>query len=399
MALDKKLGINMAINIGELKKRCWPKACFPVGNEVAGRIEEKGAEGLILYDDNGLLVKPKEGYDFNPLPYPMDYHKACYIAEEKTSAVPLDSIIIPGSMGISGLVNIEGIIYGVTCGASAHLFSYHNGAHIARNLGIICRNSGKTSMAVLKGRIYLASDSRDNNRIYIYEKGNINSVKLDIVEGVVSLLADECHGKLYGLSGKGEFFVFNPDASRVVAKHSIDRQNIFSAVLACAPDGNIYGAGRWGHIYSYDPRQNKISEIDLQAPSIKGRKLYNGAISLLADAENNIIYGGTSADGILFKLDLNSMKIISLGKPLNQPFIRCLVLGNDKNLYGIAGKTCCHLFRYEPRSGDLRDIGIFHVESPRPWHGYEFDAAVGGNDGILYFGENDRISHLFRYKV
>lgn len=71
--------------------------------------------------------------------------------------------------------------------------------------------------------------------------------------------------------------------------------------------------------------------------------------------------------------------------------------GEDNCIYGIAGKDCCHLFKYNPEEGDLRDLGILHVSSPRCWHGYEFDAAVTGEKGEIYFGENDRISHLFVY--
>jgi hypothetical protein len=95
---------------------------------------------------------------------------------------------------------------------------------------------------------------------------------------------------------------------------------------------------------------------------------------------------------------LKSGQIISLGKPFSQPRIRCLAFGNDGYLYGIAGQNCCHLFRYDPQSGDLSDLGIFRVKIPRSWHAYEFDAAATGPNGIIYFGENDRISHLFTYQ-
>jgi len=125
--------------------------------------------------------------------------------------------------------------------------------------------------------------------------------------------------------------------------------------------------------------------------------MYNEIDSLIFDRKSNSIYGGTSADGILFQFYPDKEKIISLGKVINQPRIRCLAFGNNGYLYGIAGKNCCHLFKYNPKERDLRDIGILYVTSPRYWHGYEFDAAITGENGEIYFGQNERISYLFVY--
>lgn len=37
------------------------------------------------------------------------------------------------------------------------------------------------------------------------------------------------------------------------------------------------------------------------------------------------------------------------------------------------------------------------AHSERPWNGYRSGAMVKGNNGALYLGEMDRISHLFMY--
>ena len=68
-------------------------------------------------------------------------------------------------------------------------------------------------------------------------------------------------------------------------------------------------------------------------------------------------------------------------------------------VYGIGGGVggMGHLFRYDPESGDLRDLGIPLATSQQYWHGYEFDAATTGPHGEIYLGESDRISHLFIY--
>jgi len=74
-----------------------------------------------------------------------------------------------------------------------------------------------------------------------------------------------------------------------------------------------------------------------------------------------------------------------------------LTIGKDGCIYGVAGKSCCHLFRYNPKDGELMDLGILYVSAPRSWHGYEFAAMVTGEKGEIYLGESDRISHLFVY--
>ena len=125
--------------------------------------------------------------------------------------------------------------------------------------------------------------------------------------------------------------------------------------------------------------------------------MYNRIGCLIWDDGSQCIYGGTRGDGFLFRFHPASGELISLGKPLNQLHIRCLTVAKDGRIYGIAGNHGCHLFRYDPGKGDLRDLGVLHAVSRRHWHGYEFDAAVTAESGKVYLGENDRISHLFVY--
>lgn len=387
--------------MNKLKQRKWPLPAFPIGHEVAGRIKTNENTAITLYDDNGIMVKPRDGYVYNPIPYPMDYHPSCYIGTGIVRAFPFPASVQPGSSGITGMLYRDGILYGVTGGDNAHLFRFSAKDNEIRDTGIFCRNSVRSSLAALPdGSIYAASDAPDSNCLYLWKgkTGDFEQIPINIEAGIRILIGVQNKANLYGISGKGEFFVFSPAAGKLIAKHFIDKDGLFSSVLSCGPDGRIYGAGRWGSLYCYNPAADRIDDLGLKAPALKGREFYNGVAGLLPDPENKTIYGGTAGDGILFRLDLNTMRIISLGKPLDQPYIRCLAFGNDKRLYGIAGKNCCHLFSYDPQCGDLSDLGVFQVKIPRFWHGYEFDAAVKSENGTIYFGENDRISHLFLYQ-
>ena len=89
----------------------------------------------------------------------------------------------------------------------------------------------------------------------------------------------------------------------------------------------------------------------------------------------------------------------SLGKVIPQPRVRAMAVANDGRVYGTAGPPddLNHLFVYDPEQADLRDLGIPTALVERLWHGYDFAAAATGWNGELYFGEHDRIAHLFLY--
>jgi hypothetical protein len=72
-------------------------------------------------------------------------------------------------------------------------------------------------------------------------------------------------------------------------------------------------------------------------------------------------------------------------------------MGLDGCLYGIGGEEdgMGRLFRYDAETHELADLGILRSSEQRMWNGYEFDAAITGLWGEIYFGESDRISHLF----
>jgi len=66
-------------------------------------------------------------------------------------------------------------------------------------------------------------------------------------------------------------------------------------------------------------------------------------------------------------------------------------------VYGVGGEddAISKLFRYNPKTGDLRELGVIHE---RGWTVYKIDTMVIGADGVLYLGESSRISHLIRIK-
>ncbi|MFA5645768.1 MAG: hypothetical protein WDA18_05375 [Candidatus Ratteibacteria bacterium] len=397
----------MPIDKRQLEKRKWPSSSFPVGQEVLGRNDERN-EKPFFCDDNGQELIPKKENIYVRIPYPADYLKSCYVDKKRVSAFSLP--VPPGESAISSLSrDSTNKIYGVTKGKACHLFVCD--PYEKRNsvvvLGIVEKECAKSSIVISHGRDIFIGTRK------VYGEGNLYSYNLDNVsasiekigapvkgEGISALVMDDRISCIYGLTDRtGTFFIFNCKERSFELKGQVNKEGLFSEVLSIDSYGNVFGGCRWTELFKYDVKRGRLLPLGIKAPSLCGREFYNKIESLIWDEQSRSFYGGTSGDGILFRFCPEEEKMISLGKPLNQPHIRCLTKCSDGCIYGIAGKNCCHLFRYNPGDGDLRDFGVFSVSSPRFWHGYEFDAVVTGEKGTIYFGESDRISHLFIYST
>ena len=397
----------MVIEHEELTKRRWPSPAFPVGHEVAGRRGK--SSGIVFYDDSGREVVASKPESYSHIPTPDSYLDSCYVKAGKIVAIPLDKNILPGESGITCLTKGRiGEIFGGTSGEKAHLFVYDAKDQQKRtscvDLGVVQENSTISGLVTsADGKVFLGTNPKsEGGHIFCYDSEDKSMGIRQVVspvkgEGISALSIDNNSGRIYGVSNRrGIFFVFYLDSGKVELKGQVDKDELFSEVLAVAHDGDVFGGMRWGQFFKYKVSEERLIPLEVKAPCIQGREVYNKIDSLTVD-EGGHIYGGTSADGILFRFNLLEDKVISLGKPLNQPRIRCLTLGGDGAVYGIAGKDCCHLFRYDPKDGHLQDLGILYVSSPRYWHGYEFDAAVTGENGEIYLGQDERISYLFVY--
>lgn len=389
----------MPIDKSILRKRTWPTPSFPIGQEVLKR-----GVGVIT-DDNGLALTPKAGLVYAPTPHPDDYLESCFAREGNVEAMP-----VPAPAGESGITDLavgaDGTIYGATCGSSCHLFSYDPCGKSATRLALIPRSCGKASLAIdLHGRLIigLKTISGESPLYSCDPQDTAPAIHMEAFpaakgEGVCALALDADDGFIYGLtSPSGVLFAFDPRRQSVLRICQVDKDARFSEALVAVPGKGVFGGGRWGRLFQASNGSERPRFSTMATPSLRGKEMYNSIESLLWEPGANVLYGGTSADGLLFRANPASLETRCLGKILAQPHIRCLAASTDGDVYGIAGKNCCHLFRHTPATGELKDLGLLHVDSPRPWHGYEFSSAVTGKDGRIYLGENDRISHLFVY--
>ncbi len=380
----------------ELKKRKWPTPKLPI------KPEKLTEEQRIL---RGIMD---------------EYTRDIYVREGKVILRPLGwkgivKPIPPEECAITSLAkDSRGRIFGATSGRRSHLFVYDPDLDYVEDMGVLEENCYiKHSLVVCSDehiiagtRSYKSTGSPKGEIISCiidpddpYSLLEVSPVTTPVKgEGIAALTIDKSKNIIYGLSSEsGTFFTYDVDSGEVKLYGKVDEIGDFSDVLLVYTDGCVYGGKRCGLLYKYDPDQEKIVSV-AQIPSFRGRSMYNKVDSLALDEFTGIIYGG-STDGILFSFDPQSGEIICLGKPTPARRVRALTVGNDGVVYGISGDVngVAHLFRYDPETRDLRDLGVLRATSQRWWHGYEFDAAITGLHGEIYLGESDRISHLFIY--
>ena len=348
--------------------------------------------------------------------------------------------IPPGECAITSLAMGGDWVFGATSGSRAHIFAYcglpatevvldtltlqdHTSI---RNALVNFGDSGLFAGTSAPGRTGYPGGEVLNIRVYpigdvIQEWGSqptvVESLGRPVAgEGIACMIGDRSTKRLYGLSDKtGTLFSVDVAGGRVETHSPIDELGRFSRQLILGPDGLVYGCGTAGQIVRFEPESGTLENIPIYLPTMAGRGQYAQVGAWAIDAVSGLIYAGDVADGLLSVIDVRKGQVRTLGKPTAQPHIRALAVAPDGRVYGAAGlrDTMCHLFCYTPgqtrsqsehvagsqddlpQISELRDLGVMASGTERRWYGYEFDCAVAGADGRIYFGESDRISHLF----
>lgn len=218
-----------------------------------------------------------------------------------------------------------------------------------------------------------------------------------ISDGVRTLTADWDRGLIYVLTKRGNRLVaLDVGGGTVFETDSIcDRQLSPTLTLDCG--GNLFGAQRGGRVWTLAQGTRSIETLDLPIPCLKGRAYL---VEWQAAVNSGQWIYGSSSDGYLFRLDPSSMQLVNLGKPVVELGLRALAAAPDGSVYGVGGAPeygIPHVFRYHPNSG-FEDIGQLDYLL----HPYGIAVRVAcmacTNDGVIYIGEDDDISHLWEYQ-
>jgi len=348
-----------------------------------------------------------DGVAYSSLPYVYEgrmFNRALQLQQDLSEPIP------PGECAITALAATpDGTVFGATSGVRSHLFRYSGGPPDdgVYDLGVIkgaCavrRALVAADDGTILGGVSEAADGEKEGALFRCSGREIELLPAPVPDECVAALAiDRDRGIAYGLSSKSRnLFSVEVGTGKVSVKERVTEAGDVSDVLVLDRSGNVYGAGPLGRLFRFDPEKDEIDNLPLSLPTVAGREFYNRMDSAALDPATGLIYGGGSADGVIFVFDPQEMTIRSLGKVLAERRCRALTVGLDGRVYGVAGEPSGmgHLFRYDPETHQLRDLGIPYASSERSWHGYEFDAACTGLNGEIYLGESDRISHLFIY--
>ena len=356
------------------------------------------------------------------------FNRALQLQPDMSEPIP------PGECAITSLATgRRGVVFGATSGARSHLFAYMGSGwgDGVYDLGAIegaaaVRSSlvASASTPVVLGGISARTDRRKGGNLFtvrLVAPGSKEHRKLarkprsenvprlppiemlpPPVRGecVAAMALDDERGLAYGLSSStATLFSVALESKEVTIRGRLTKEPRYSHKLVLDKRGRVYGAGPLGGLVRYDPDADRVETLDLSLPSVAGRDFYNQLDSAALDPVSGLIYGGGSADGVIFVFDPEAVAIRSLGKVTAEPRCPAIAVGLDGRVYGISGEPggMAHLFCYDPETHELRDLGIPYASSDRPWHGYEFGAACTGSNGEIYLGESDRISHLFMY--
>ncbi|MHB0938295.1 MAG: NHL repeat-containing protein [Armatimonadota bacterium] len=174
-----------------------------------------------------------------------------------------------------------------------------------------------------------------------------------------------------------------------------------SSVMFFDPQGNLYTAGKDGFLFRYAPATGKLEQLDARLPAVRGREPW-ASLDAAVLAPDGMVYGGTF-DGYLFSLDLQTLQVVNLGKPLRQGRIPGLVMRNG-NLYGIGGdeEGLPRTFLY-----DIEDHGFVlgtPIQTPAvpgsgPYSQHEISppALVIGPQNQIYLATTGRLGGVFRW--
>jgi hypothetical protein len=317
-----------------------------------------------------------------------------------------------GESAVTALAAGPGLkkIYGATSGGKSHLFYYDPSpaAEHVVDIGVLgedaeCRTLVADTGGVLHGivnpggRVFRYDPSSEFSVIWRFEVNPIEFPDLELGEDAAAGAIDRASGKIYALGRRSSaLFEVDAKASAVRRLAEIEGSGKSNAIVLDGRE-NIFGSCKNGHLFRYAISSASLEVLDIQLPSPKGMEFLNHLDAAVRD-DGDLIFAGTTL-GTIFRLDASSLKVIGYGRPLSDHRIRALALGRDGTVYGAAGSPDknCHLFRWDARTGEVKDLGIPMVHFPKNWVCYDISALAAGPNGEIYIGESERISYLLIY--
>ena len=412
-----------------------------------------------LFNENGLnkTMPPEynEKYAFTPPPEPANvstlrpYHLHCrehnttFAAKGTVEAHELGylgrSHLIPNGESVIGALALdeqENRLFGITGGAKGHLFVRQPLTRRILPLGCWSENecmpcpgagiakNNKLYWASQAGEVYsydygthccglMETDVADRGEFTTYCNtfpGQFEGIEkvCTLTNGNDSLKAFTLSynkSRFYAVSKLGFMYIAETTSGKILKVMDLYANtfrvpgNVPEALLATA-DGKVWFTSAYGYMAYYDEVGDTVTVTDMKIPVAAGREYLAGCRALCM-GKDNMIYGGTSCDGYLFRIDPTAGKIRNLGKASNEYGIRAICTGKNGVIWAVTGddmvNEAAHLVCYDPDTEETSDVGLLRSKIPMTWVFHKFSCMLTGCDGEIFFGENERDSHLGIY--
>jgi hypothetical protein len=175
---------------------------------------------------------------------------------------------------------------------------------------------------------------------------------------------------------------------------------VLCPALGISKSGKVLGTKIYGTVFCYNPATDSMANIAAKLPCVRERDITNHVQSWVV-ADDGKMYGGTTVDGFLFRLDPESGEIINLGKPTHAGNLRSLFIKNGV-IYGLVGHgyEYSHFVTYDIAKGNFEDNGIFRFRNKlinNRHRTFTASQILPLNDGRIAVAEDDLLPMLLFY--
>ena len=221
----------------------------------------------------------------------------------------------------------------------------------------------------------------------------------DLFAGVPVVHAVACGGgkTMAGLAADGRVFAVDAAAGKVRMMGQVAGPIAPLSRVVIDGAGCLWGADASGKLWSCDLERGKVESSGLAIPmdGSTGAR----AVTWAADEAGGLLYGGVDPDALLFSVDPRSRAMQTIGKVSRLSGLGCLAVSRDGRVFGAAGleEDIGHLFCFDPKQRTLRNLGVATSALNARQYGYHFRSALTGAGGEIYFGQYERVNHLWVY--
>ncbi|HYK88649.1 MAG TPA: hypothetical protein VE398_07755 [Acidobacteriota bacterium] len=161
--------------------------------------------------------------------------------------------------------------------------------------------------------------------------------------------------------------------------------------IALGSKGGVYGCDGERYLWRFDPKTREMQRNAVPLPA----GVWNHSMSWARDGRNGLLYTAEGG-GRLFSFDEERGFSGPLGRAPLAP-VGPMAATLDGRVFGFCGPEIAKMFCFEPRSGEVTNLGVAVSVLERRRYGYVFGDAVTGREGEIIFGEDDDGGHLWLY--